>query len=130
MKSETVLREIPGGVDLLDWFGRVPDFHDANVLDLNLASKGPSSIRIHTWEITDETDAQGYFVLDKHVVVTISLDEVSYVALNGFDLPGIVFSLDIIKVDDDYQFTWSASYGVEGSLRARHAYLYLTPGKP
>ena len=130
MTPETILREIPGGEDLLDWFGRVPGFHDANMLELNLASNGGSSIRIHTWNTTDKTDAQNYFVLDKHVVVTISLDEVSHVALTDFHRPAIIFSLEITKAGEEYQFAWNASYGVEGSLRAKHAHFYLTPGKP
>ena len=106
MTPETILRGIPGGEALLGWFGRVPRFHDANLLELNLSSKGPSSLRIHTWEMTTETDAQGYFVLDKHIVVIISLDEVTYVALNDFHQPGIIFALENTKAEEDYQITW------------------------
>ena len=126
----TVLHDIPGGRALFDWFGRVPRFHDAELLEITLASNGPSTLRIHTWEMTDEVDAQGYFVLDKHVVVTVTLDQVTHVSLTDFNLPGIIADLKITRVEEAYQFTWEGSYGVEGALRAKQVSFDLQAGKP
>jgi hypothetical protein len=51
----TALGSVPGGQALIDWFGRTPRFHDAELLEINLASKGPSVLRIHAWQITEGT---------------------------------------------------------------------------
>jgi len=84
---------------LLAWFGRVPRFHDAELLEITLASKGESVLRIHTWEMTNQVDDRGYFVLDKHVVVTITLHSVTEISLSDFDLPGIIGSLEVTSQD-------------------------------
>jgi hypothetical protein len=88
--TNTTFSEIPGGQTLIDWFAHVPRFHDANLLEITLASKGTSTLRIHAWRMTDKVDDRGYYVLDKHVVVAIDLEEVTYVALTDFNLPGII----------------------------------------
>src|SRR5689334_22409117 len=102
MTSEAVLRDLPGGGALLGWFGYVPRFHDANLLEIDLSSNRPSLLRIHTWMMTDKTDARRHFILDKQVIVTISLREVRQISLNGFDLPGIIGVMEITKIDDAY----------------------------
>ncbi len=83
--------DIPGGQALIDWFGGVPRFHDAKLLDIRLVSKGTSTVHIHAWRTTDQVDDRGYFVLDKHVMVDFDLQEVTFVALTEFNLPGIIF---------------------------------------
>jgi hypothetical protein len=128
--SPSVLLEIPGGKALFDWFARVPRFHDAELLEIDLSSNGPSMLRLHAWQITDEVDAEGYFVLDKNVVVTITLREVTQVALNDFNLPAIIFVLEIERTAEGYRISWDASYGAEGSLQANEVRFDLMPGKP
>ena len=118
--TDTALHGIPGGQALIEWFGHVPHFHDAYLLDITLATKGPSTLRVHAFQITDRVDDQGYFILDKHVVVIFSLDEVSCVALTDFNLPGIIFDLEITHGDLGFELVWSGSYGVSGTLRAQH----------
>ena len=130
MTAETTLLEIPGGKVLFDWFGHVPSFHDAELLEINLVSKGLSTLRIHTWEMTDKVDTRGYFALDRHVVVTITLEEVTHVDLVDFNMPGIIGGLQVTKIDEDVQFAWDGSYGVAGVLRAKKAYFDLKAGKP
>jgi hypothetical protein len=116
--SEAAFIALPGGKALADWFGRVPRFHDAELQDITLASHGPSVLRIRTWNVTDKVDGRGYFVLDKHVMVTVTLEAVTHVALNRFNLHGIIFDLEVTSIDGGYQLAWSGPYGVAGSLRA------------
>lgn len=139
MTDETTLAEMPGGQALIDWFGRAPSFHDAEILEITLNSRGPSTLRLHTWRLTDEVDDRGFFVLDKHAVVTITLTAVRHATVSNFDLPGIIFGLDITKTEigTEYtkaetgtQLTWTSSYGVEGTLTARGVRFDLQPGKP
>jgi hypothetical protein len=130
MTSEAILHDLPGGKALLSWFGYVPHFHDANLLEINLSSNRPSLLRVHAWAMTDKTDARGHFILDKHVTVTILLGEVTHVSLNDFNLPGIIGVMEITKIDDTYQVAWDIAYGVEGSIRAKQVRFELMPGKP
>jgi Immunity protein 50 len=127
--SATVLATIPGGNALFEWFGRTPNFHDAEVQEIKLASSGPSTLRVRTWEITNTVDSRGYFVLDKHVLVTFTLEEVSYIALDHFNLPGIVFDLEVTNADGGFQVRWSGSYGVEGTLRAKKMRIGFSPSE-
>lgn len=129
--SRSILHDLPGGQALFDWFGRVPRFHDAYLLALKLSSAGPSLIRIHGWNMTGEVDADGYFVLDRHVVVTMELDDVSAFDCADYDvMPGIIGDLEIRRVGGRFQIAWDASYGVAGSVTARQVRISLQPGKP
>ena len=80
--------------------------------------------------MTGKVDTRGYFVLDKHVVVTITLEEVTHVDLVDFNMPGIISGLQVTKIDEDVQFAWDGSYGVAGVLRAKKACFDLKAGKP
>jgi hypothetical protein len=126
--NESVLNNLPGGQALIEWFGRVPRFHDAELQEIRLASNGPSTLRIRTWRMTNQVDDRGYFVLDKHAMVTITLERVSSVALDHFDLPGIIGDLEITSVENGFQLSWDGSYGVEGRLRAEQLRIDFTPG--
>jgi hypothetical protein len=130
MSPVSALQKIPGGQALYDWFGRVPHFHDAEVLEISLSSNGPSMLRIHTWEMTDKVDAQGYFILQKHIVVTVTLEDVSVISLHDFNLVGIIGFLEITDVEDRYRFNWDCSYGVSGTIEAKRARFDLKPGRP
>lgn len=128
---KSLLHDIPGGEALVEWFGRAPRFHDAELLEITFSSKGAGLLRIHTWNMTNEVDAKGYFVLDKHVMVTLVLEGVSAINLADFDMaPGIIFDLEITKVDQHFRVEWSASYGVDGFITAKHLQISLAPGKP
>ena len=125
------MHEIPGGPALVDWFGFVPHFHDANLLEINLASGAPSRFVIHCWRITDKVDEAGYFFLDRHAVVTITLDAVKCISLDHFDkVPAIIHDLTITRVKDRFELAWSGSYGAEGALQAKAVRIDLTPGRP
>ncbi len=130
MTDEAILHDIPGGKALLDWFGRVPRFHDANLLEITLNSKGLSVLRIHTWQMTNKVDARGYIELDKHVVVTITLEEVMDITLAEFNLPGIIFELDVTQADEGMQLAWSGSYGVAGTFARRKYGSTCNPESP
>jgi hypothetical protein len=127
----SILHDIPGGEALLDWFGRVPHFHDAELLEISFFGRGAGLLRIHSWIITDKVDAQGYLVLDKHAVVTLALDGVSTINCTDFDMvPGIIYGLEINKADEHFRIEWSASYGVDGSVTAKQVRITLEPGRP
>jgi len=129
--SGSALHDMPGGEALFDWFGRVPRFHDAELLEITFSGKGSGLLRIHTWNMTNEVDAKGYFILDKHVVVTLALEAVSAINCTNFDIvPAVIIDLDISSLDQGFRLEWSASYGVSGSISAKQVRITLEPGEP
>ena len=127
---DSALKNIVDLDKLVHWFGQMPRFHDAKLLNIALHSNEPSMLRIHAFQMTDKVDEQGYFVLEKHAVVTLSLEEVTSVSLTDLNLPAIIHDLHIMDVSDGVEITWSSSYGVEGTLTAKRVSIALQPGKP
>lgn len=127
----SVLHELPGGEELLAWFGRVPSFHDGELLEIAFFGKGQALMRIHAWILTDKVDDQGHLITDRHAVVTFALDGVNTIECRDFDMvPGIILDLDVTRVEEGLRFEWSASYGVGGAVTARQARITLEPGRP
>lgn len=126
---KSALHDIPGGQALVEWFGHVPRFHDAELLEITFSGKGVGLLRIQAWNMTDQVDAKGYFVLDKHATVTLALEGVSAVNCVDFDImPAIIFDLEITKGDESFRIEWSASYGVAGFITAKDVRISLAPG--
>ncbi|WP_144222852.1 hypothetical protein [Mesorhizobium amorphae] len=128
---KSTLHDIPGGEALIGWFGCVPRFHDAELLEITFSGKGAGLLRIQAWNVTDEVDAKGYLVPDKHATATLTLDGVTAIHCIDFDMmPAIIFDLEITQVEENYRIQWSASYGVAGFIIAKHVRINLAPGKP
>jgi hypothetical protein len=125
-----LLREVPGGPELLAWFGeRVPSFHDAEVLTLALDREGPCcTIRIYTFEMTPEVDANGYFVLKKHVVVCFRLMGVGKLELYDSNHQNVIYGLSIIRTaQGGYRLELEPCYGLFGSIEAQSMTIALEP---
>lgn len=131
MTPKLSLHDIPGAEALTEWFGRMPRFHDAKLLEVTFSGDGTGRLLMHAWNMTHEVDSEGYFVLDKHAMVTLAFEGVSTINCVDFDMvPGIVFDLEITKVEDNFRIEWSASYGVAGFVTAKNVRISLVPGKP
>ena len=128
-----LLVDVPGGSQLLQWFGgRVPSFHDAEVLALALdREKTCCSIRVHTFEMTPEVDAKGFFVLRNHVVVSFRLHGVVNLELNDFNEQNAIFGLSLSRTADrGYRLELEPCHGLFGFIEAQTLTIELEPGKP
>jgi hypothetical protein len=83
-KETSIYDAVSGGADLVRWFGQVPSFHDAEILGLDLRRDGPSVLRLHGWINTGEVGKDGYFVLDRHAIVTFTMSGIMDLQLDGF----------------------------------------------
>ena len=130
--SETVIHEIQGGQALVDWFGRRPRFHDGNLMEVTISAIGRSGmIRVHGFNMTNQIDADGYFVLDRHAIVSLALEGVAAVHLDDVDMtPGIVGDLCVTRIDEFYQIEWDSSYGIYGSMRCKSISATFVPCWP
>ena len=128
-----LLLEVPGGPLLLQWFGgRVPSFHDAEVVTLTLDREGSGcSIRIHTFEMTPDIDAKGFFVLKNHLVVCFRLSEVVNLELGEFNHQNVIDGLSLSRTADrSFRLEMEPCYGLFGFVEARTMSIELEPGKP
>ncbi|MCA0279536.1 MAG: immunity 50 family protein [Proteobacteria bacterium] len=112
------LADIPGTPELIQWFGSFPRFHDATILGIDLRTGEPSRLRIRAFRMTDEVDDKGYFVLDRHALVTVTIEGVTEVNLVDFKLPGIIGDMVIASHDAGFRISWDSAYGVSGSIVA------------
>ncbi len=128
-----LLNEIPGGRQLLEWFdGRVPSFHDAEVLGLVLDRRGARcTVRIHTFQRTSEVDAKGFFVLDKHAQVSFHLEGVTNLELGDFNEQNAIYGLALSRTADlGIRLELDRCHGLFGFVEARALKIELEPGKP
>lgn len=136
---------VPGWAELVGWFGRVPDFHDAEILSLDLRRKGPSLLRLHGWINTGAVGPGGYYVLDRHAIVTFALTDVMDTQLVGFSIQNVISELVLRRAPDrperrgylahdplpeDIEIELQPCYGLNGLIRARSVSITFKPGKP
>lgn len=125
-----VIDEVPGSSELIKWLGHWPSFHDAEVLDVELHRTGSSTIRVHAFEMTNKVDSRGFFVCDKHVVVSFFLEEIKNLALNYFNGQNVIFGLILKQTADGYELTLDGCHGVEGTVTANRVRIKFEPGIP
>lgn len=130
---------LPGGTALIEWFGVVPTFHDASLEGLEI-SEGAATLKLKAFRTTSEVDAEGYYVLDRHALVTFSLSGVSGVSLTG-NASSVISELRIRQLSadapgwqscggpeaGDFEIDFGSSYGLYGQLFARDLILGFTP---
>jgi len=145
-QQASIYHSVPGGSDLLAWFGQVPNFHDAEILSLYLCRRGQSVLRLHGW-IMGEVGHDGYFVLDKHSVATIMLEGVMDLQLDGFSSQNVIggltlrrapdrvdrrpyLTLTLAPLPDDIEIQMEPCFGMDGRIRARSVAITFEPSKP
>jgi Immunity protein 50 len=122
--------EVPGAKDLLDWFGYWPTFHDAEIVSLSLNRHGESVLTVHTWHMTSRVDDKGFYVLERHVVVSLYFSQIVDLELTGFSQQNVVSSIAFQKEDAGYRVSLGGCYGLSGWILARQVRLGITPGQP
>ncbi|UWQ81548.1 immunity 50 family protein (plasmid) [Leisingera sp. S132] len=125
---------VDGGPELIKWFGRVPGFHDAEVLDLHLKRSGKSKLSIHTRNMTSEIE-NGYYRLEKHAVVTFTMDRIFELEIEGFNHQNVIGGLSLKRVRSGentgvYELQIEPVFGLSGVIRAQAVSVSYTPGKP
>jgi hypothetical protein len=139
-----VYADMPGGKNLLAWFGQEPTFHDAEIISLSLNRTGESELKIHGWIATGDVGSDGYSVLDKHAIVTFSLEGIMDLQLDGFSRQNVIGALALRYATDrgrsnyyampedpsDIEIELTPCYGLDGYIRAKKVSLSFIPGRP
>ena len=117
----------------MQWFGgRVPSFHDAEVVTLALdRERSGCGIRIYTFEMTPDVDTKGFFVLKNHLVVCFRLLEVVNLEVGEFNHQNVIAGLSLSRTTDrSFRLEMEPCYGLFGFVEARTMLIELEPGKP
>src|SRR5271167_4932993 len=130
MSLPTELAEVNGAQDLYDWFGFWPKFHDAEAVSLHLNRGAASVLKVHAWETTDELDSDGFYVLQKHLIVRFLLYRITELSLKDFSIQNVLFGLELTKQDGAFMLTLDSAYGLGGTILAQNVEIELTPGEP
>jgi hypothetical protein len=126
------LDDIQGASDLVAWFGYWPTFHDAEVLDLQLERTATRCLfRVHAFRMTPETDDRGYFICDRHVVVSFECEDVTSLEIDGFNHQNALMGLELSRTSEGaIRLELEPAYGLGGVIEARGLRLTLAPGVP
>jgi hypothetical protein len=128
--AKAAIGDLEGGEALCAWFEGAPSFHDAKLSELQLRQGAPSRLVAHAFRMTSDIDANGFYVLTKHVDVTLTMHDLVAVELFDFMEGGIIFSLDIEIDDEGITLDISSSYGVHGRIKAKRVVVSFEPKAP
>jgi len=97
----TALVDIPGGLDLLEWFGGVMDFGDSEIVRIVLDRQGPSQLVIALdWP-------------QKTAVVTFELSAWIDLNLRGFNHQNVIGGLALKRTDCRSVDPWEQGAGLQ-----------------
>ena len=99
---EEIITLIPGAAELYSWFGYWPSFHDAEIVSLTLNRSGVSKLQLYTYHMSAKTDAEGFFVLEKHVLVNFRMEEIVSLSLCDFSSQNVIFGLGLSRVEGGF----------------------------
>lgn len=122
-----VFDQLPGGAELCNWYGGVPSFHDAEIIELRLHRTEPSSLRIRTWKMTGNVDDEGMFVIEKRMVVAFILEEITDLELSGFNQQNVIDGLFVSQNSAGFQLVLEHIWGLSGSITAQRIKIEFEP---
>jgi hypothetical protein len=135
----SILNEIPGGREVVGWFGGWPEFGDAEVVELRLVRKGPSRLRLAAM-VSEGGKHQGRPF--KHAVFDFSLRDMIDVHLDGFGRQNVVGGLRLRRAPDramhpsllghapvpgEVEIELAPCAGAFGTIRCTIAKIAITP---
>jgi hypothetical protein len=127
LMAKASIDQLEGGPALCAWFEGIPSFHDAKLHTLELRQGAPGRLVAQTFRMESEVDAQGHFLLTKHVVVTLNFFELIEVELFEFMEAGIMSGLEIENDDEGVTVSFDSSYGVHGRIKAKRIVVSFKP---
>ena len=83
---------------LVKAMGRWPSFHDAEVKEVT-REQSDLRVQIHVFEMTNQVDSKGYYVLAKHHLVTLQMSRIVESTLPGDYEGDIMFGLSAERLN-------------------------------
>jgi hypothetical protein len=130
-----VLREVPGGPELIAWYGEVPSFHDGEIVAIDLLAKGRGRLVVHHWNAHTKYDERHQAARSIHnCIVTFILDEIIDTEFDGFSNQNIIYEINLRRAPEssersrfhglkaspeDIEIKILPTLGVGGTIRCR-----------
>ena len=108
------IAEISGAVELSNWFGGFPSFHDAPAR-LQIAGDGSGWLEARSYQI----GADGNFEYSSPFVAKFAFEGLVSVSLADFADQIILNGMEIRKSEGAFELIWEAAYGAFGSIVSR-----------
>lgn len=121
------VEKIVGAKKLIEWFGRWPTFHDAEVSELHLCRNSISQLKIVTWNMTRALDSNGYYIQEKRVLVTFLLEKITEVFLQDFNHQNVISHLSINEIDSGVELELHPCFGLNGKICAESVSIAYKP---
>ncbi len=118
---------MPGADALATWFGYWPSFHDAEIHALHLNRQGISLLKIQTWHMTNRVDDRGFYVTEKYVLVTFSMEQITSLVLDDFNHQNVLSELVIEQVPNGCVLTLKPCYGLSSIIEAKEMSVAFVP---
>ena len=114
--------QLAGSDALKQWFGDWPNFHDAEVISLNLSRKAQSVLRVYP------------YYPEKPATVEFVLNEITELELADFSSQNVISGLTIEQVTNKegeavLRLQMFPCYGLAGYIEAKRLQLNLIPGR-
>jgi hypothetical protein len=77
------------------FYGYWPSFSNANVLAYERGENGSICFTLHTWQMTNQVDEKGRFVLRKHALVSFVFEGITACDMNSFRPGNILFEMRV-----------------------------------
>jgi hypothetical protein len=119
MPGNGVAAKIRGSQSVIEWFGRWPSFHDAELMTFHIdRERGTSFMRVRAFNITDRIDNRGQFIKTQEAVVVFEFSGIRTIHLDGedADVQNVMSSLLIEEVAGGYRVIIGPSYGIGGEF--------------
>lgn len=111
-----------------EWFGYRPNFHDSEILSIELNREPAcSKICVFAFRTLSSTDARGYFDQDKQAVVTFSIYGITEFELRDWNHQNVIDRLRIANSHDFYTLFIDGTFGAFGAIKAKHIEVSLKP---
>jgi hypothetical protein len=138
--------QLPGGREVIEWFGGVPHFHDAEIVSLTLDRSGPSRLAVHFFRLQHSPAFRPNVMRPANdAIITFEFDHIVDLSLEGFSPQNVIYGLTVRRAKpdperapyfgidsspDDYEIELEPCYGLAGKIRAKSVVLSLVLGIP
>lgn len=128
---EWIIANIPGAEEVRNWFGYWPDFHDAEIISLELNRNKASTLSVFFCNTDGQrVTPEGYFYQDKHVVVHFEMEGITDLQLSEFNHQNVISELILKKIEEGVEILMDGCYGMFGTITAESVKIAMTQGKP
>jgi hypothetical protein len=122
--------EVPGADALFQWLGYWPDFHDAEVLGIDLVRNGSARVGVHTFETSNQVGEDGCYVSLKHVIISSLLERLTTIQFQGFNHQNVMSEVALVRTKQGFQLFLEPCPGVAGRQDAEHNSIEIEPVVP